>query len=1001
MFSCLVCGIGVKSASAIETPFTPYKDGYAATSVYTGNSRTLLVRGGDYKAWISHALADGAGQGLLKAHIQIYVKDVVKDGKLIVWLGSSLNALENQTRFTDLRTKDTVGSVDLAAAKHIQAMVDIPLNAAFIKSVVDGNYTGLILEGASGLDAELGALEGSHGAILYLDYGAIDLTLQAKFVDSVAASLATKHTAELKGGKGDKGDVGTKGETGPQGSQGLQGINGIKGDKGDAGDSPTLFNLVLDRAQRAFYTFDIFRGLPQTTPDSSGQGNTMTLATNGLSKIEKSPGDSAVLFIGSGYASAANSQSLNPYKEITLSARVRLSVEGATDSQTVISKPRQYELAIMNKRLRVRFKTVLGAFDWMGDGKIDSGWHTVEASYDGAAVRTFVDGLQTFYTHYPKGPLAADTDALYLGAETPSVYGFHGTLDSVKVLSYSVNTQDSLRLLPGVLTHFQVLADSVAGFDAKVNGNVDSRLAAKADLTGANFSGKVGIGTNAPTSALDVDVTGPSYTQDTTLARFTHRTTGGRTADLHIDYRGSSGDGTLAFREDRAAKDFMIVNMLSTGPGSRVIFPTGRVGIGPNNPAGYLDVRPDTSKTPAAGLPTVIAAQGGTTGKPGGNLVLNSGPNGLGSGNGKILFGVGANVDAAGNIVSGERMRIDSLGNVGIGTSNPQQALHVVGNIALSGQGLNGGDLQRLQIYTDTLNGVLFDSPWKGDTARLDVSFNWRGGGAPGLMLKGSNKNVGIGMSNPSTALYIRKDEGVTATEHGWLSIDRNGNNNSSDPAFGIGYRADGSNPSRVFIRAGNSFPLDLGTTGSTQAVSILNNGNVGIGVTDPVGKLDIKAYSNAWDAQLVLRSAATSTAHWDILNDGGASDNLRFAYNTGSSITEALRLSTTGNLIMVGDIVRSENAHVYPRPDYVFEPDYSLMPLAKVRDFTTHHKHLPKVPSKAEVAANGVRLFEDNHAMLEKLEEAYLYIFELNDANEKLQKRMDVMERKLANQRR
>ncbi len=103
----------------------------------------------------------------------------------------------------------------------------------------------------------------------------------------------------------------------------------------------------------------------------------------------------------------------------------------------------------------------------------------------------------------------------------------------------------------------------------------------------------------------------------------------------------------------------------------------------------------------------------------------------------------------------------------------------------------------------------------------------------------------------------------------------------------------------------------------------------------------------------------------------------------------------------MVGDIVRADNQHVYPRPDYVFEPDYALMPLSNVRDFTKNHKHLPRVPSKAQVAKRGVRLFEDNHAILEKLEEAYLYIFELNDANEALRKRVEAMEQKLAKSRR
>jgi hypothetical protein len=685
--------VGAVSIQALETPFTAYKDGYAAVSLYTGNSRTLLVRSGDYKAWVSHALADGSGQGLLKAHLQVYVKDVVKDGKLIVWLGSSLTTLENQTHFTDLRTRDTVGSIDLLGSKHIQAMIDIPLSAAFVKSIVDGNSTGLVLEGGSGLDAELGALESSHGAILYLDYGSANPAAQAKLVDSVAAALASKYAAELKGGKGDKGDLGTKGDAGPQGAQGLQGINGIKGDKGEPGDSPTLFNLVLDRGQRANYSFDAFRGLPQTTPDSSGQGNTLTLSINGLTKVQKSAGDSAILFIGAGYASAPNTQSLNPYKEISVSAQLRLTADHVADSQTVISKANQYEIAIYNQRLRCRFKTVLGSFDWVGSTKIDTGWHTIQASYDGDAIRLFLDGVQSAFQQYPNGPVAADSGALFVGARNATDYMMWGTIDNVKILSYAVGKQDSIGLIPGLLTRSQLLADSVTGLDARLGAKSDtshghaiskisglqSALDAKANLSGAGFSGNVGIGTSTPGAPLAIEINGSTVAKDTTLARFTYKTNTGRSADLHIDFRGASaGDGSLAFRESRADKDFLTVNMLSNpSVEPKVVFPTGKVGIGISSPAGYLDVRPQDTTAGKPGAPTVISAQAGAIGKPGGNLVLSSGANGPGSGNGHLIFAVGSNIDASGMVVSGEAMRIDSTGNIGIGISKPTAVLNI------------------------------------------------------------------------------------------------------------------------------------------------------------------------------------------------------------------------------------------------------------------------------------------------------------------------------------
>jgi hypothetical protein len=159
---------------ALETPYTPFKDGHADISAYNGNARSLEVRAGDSKAWVAHALGDGSGQGLVKARLMVYVKDVIRDGTLRVHLVSDpLSSPENQTRLEQLRTGDSLGSISLKAADHVQAMVSIPLTAALVEAVKAGKYAGLILDGAHGLDAELGSIEGSRGALLYLDYESV------------------------------------------------------------------------------------------------------------------------------------------------------------------------------------------------------------------------------------------------------------------------------------------------------------------------------------------------------------------------------------------------------------------------------------------------------------------------------------------------------------------------------------------------------------------------------------------------------------------------------------------------------------------------------------------------------------------------------------------------------------------------------------------------------------------------------------------------------------
>jgi hypothetical protein len=64
--------------------------------------------------------------------------------------------------------------------------------------------------------------------------------------------------------------------------------------------------------------------------------------------------------------------------------------------------------------------------------------------------------------------------------------------------------------------------------------------------------------------------------------------------------------------------------------------------------------------------------------------------------------------------------------------------------------------------------------------------------------------------------------------------------------------------------------------------------------------------------------------------------------------------------------------------PDYVFEPDYNLMPLTELRDYVATHKHLPGIPSAEEVAQNGIEVGDTQAQLLRKVEELTLYVLQL-----------------------
>jgi hypothetical protein len=73
--------------------------------------------------------------------------------------------------------------------------------------------------------------------------------------------------------------------------------------------------------------------------------------------------------------------------------------------------------------------------------------------------------------------------------------------------------------------------------------------------------------------------------------------------------------------------------------------------------------------------------------------------------------------------------------------------------------------------------------------------------------------------------------------------------------------------------------------------------------------------------------------------------------------------------------------------PDFVFQDDFNLMPLNELESFISTNKHLPGVPTEAEVTESGVNLGEMTGILLQKVEEMTLHIIELNKRIEELEK--------------
>ncbi len=71
---------------------------------------------------------------------------------------------------------------------------------------------------------------------------------------------------------------------------------------------------------------------------------------------------------------------------------------------------------------------------------------------------------------------------------------------------------------------------------------------------------------------------------------------------------------------------------------------------------------------------------------------------------------------------------------------------------------------------------------------------------------------------------------------------------------------------------------------------------------------------------------------------------------------------------------------------DYVFQPNYPLMPIDQLNKYIQENGHLPNIPTERDVKHNGILLGEINQKLLEKIEELTLYIIQQDKRIKKLE---------------
>ncbi|MCB0534615.1 MAG: hypothetical protein KDD14_20600, partial [Saprospiraceae bacterium] len=196
----------------------------------------------------------------------------------------------------------------------------------------------------------------------------------------------------------------------------------------------------------------------------------------------------------------------------------------------------------------------------------------------------------------------------------------------------------------------------------------------------------------------------------------------------------------------------------------------------------------------------------------------------------------------------------NSVNLAGIDTDTDDQTLSLSGT-TLSIQDGNSVDLATLP--GDNLGNHT-------STQNLKLNGNWLSGdgGSEGIFINNSG-NVGIGTNNPNAKMKVTTD----ATAGSALLLNYSGLNllGSAPPAFkidGSGYNAGGS-------VTGIEVDLSGATAGSMYA-AIFNGGNVGIGTSTPIARLDVGGGNIALNGGWVSRDGGNEGVFVNASGDVG-----------------------------------------------------------------------------------------------------------------------------------
>jgi len=276
-------------------------------------------------------------------------------------------------------------------------------------------------------------------------------------------------------------------------------------------------------------------------------------------------------------------------------------------------------------------------------------------------------------------------------------------------------------------------------------------------------------------------------------------------------------------------------------------------------------------------------------------------------------------------------------GNVGIGTPNPGQNLSVWEGMNIDQSNSNDGSISPSMRFGSGSSGEGIASKRTSGGNQYGLDFYT---GVANRMSITSSGNVGIGTTSPDSLLEVNKSQA------GQTSIHIKNTNTGPSAHVALKLESDGGSAS-IFRTSTSYHPSEFQDdlviyevggdiafcTTHLERMRILSGGNVGIGTTNPQGKLDVN-----------------------------------------------------GSIYQRGGLLHA---------DYVFEPGYELEPIEEHSESMWQNKHLPAIP-KGKLDEDGQEIVEvgaHRRGIVEELEKAHIYIEQLHKRVKALEEKLMKLE--------